>query len=127
MLQKTIARSREVDTLVHLVQSAERQGRFYLRHASHCAEAHRRAILASCPGVPKLRYRHRQLDRPFRLCCGDSEEGFGVTHEHEQYSLSVRPILFSRLATIESGRHWTPLDLEAASVAWTIMHVRGYF
>ena len=34
----------------------------------------------------------------------------------EQKKDSIRPIVFISRATLESERHWTPLDVEAGSI-----------
>ena len=50
--------------------------------------------------------------RPFLLYCDASVDGFGATLEQEQKDGSIRPIVFISRGTLESERHWTPLDLE---------------
>ena len=64
--------------------------------------------------------------RPFRLYCDASIDGFGATLEQEQPDGSVRPIVFISRATLDNERHWTPLDLEAGSIVWSIKRLRGY-
>ncbi|CAB1104650.1 unnamed protein product [Ectocarpus sp. CCAP 1310/34] len=64
--------------------------------------------------------------RPFRLYCDASRDGFGGTLEQEQPDGSIRPIVFISRATLDSERHWTPLDLEAGSIVWSIKRLRGY-
>ncbi|CAB1119842.1 unnamed protein product [Ectocarpus sp. CCAP 1310/34] len=39
---------------------------------------------------------------------------------------SIRPIVFISGATLDSERHWTPLDLEAGSIVLSIKRLRGY-
>ena len=64
--------------------------------------------------------------RPFHVyydaCIGD----FGAAFEQEQPDGSVRPIAFISRATLDSERHWTPVDLEAGNIVWAIKRVRGY-
>ena len=60
------------------------------------------------------------------VCCDASVDGFGATFEQEQKDGAIRPIVFISRATLESERHWTPLDLEAGSIAWSITRLRGY-
>ena len=38
----------------------------------------------------------------------------------------MRSIDYISRATLDSERHWTPLDLEASSIVWAIKHLRGY-
>ena len=64
--------------------------------------------------------------RPFHLYCDASRDGFGGTLEQEQPDGSIRPIVFISRATLDSERHWTPLDLEAGSIVWCIKRLRGY-
>ena len=42
----------------------------------------------------------------------------------EQKKDSIRPIVFISRPTLESERHWTPLDLEARSIVWSIKRLR---
>ena len=58
--------------------------------------------------------------RPFRVHCDASIDGFGATLKQEQPDGSVRSIAYVSGATLDSGRHWTPLDLEASSILWAI-------
>ena len=64
--------------------------------------------------------------RPFRVYCEASIYSFGATLEQEQPDGSVRPIPYVIRATLDSERHWTPLDLEASSIVWAIKRLRGY-
>ena len=52
--------------------------------------------------------------------------GFAATLDQEQDDHTIRPIVFISRAPIESERHWTPLDVEAGSIVWSIKHLRGY-
>ena len=63
---------------------------------------------------------------PFLLYCDASVDGFGAALEQEQDDHTIRPLVFISRATIESERHWTPLDLEAGSIVWSIKRLRGY-
>ena len=55
---------------------------------------------------------------PFVLYCDASVDGFGATLEQERDDHTIHPIMFVSRATIESERHWTPLDLEAGRIFW---------
>ena len=63
---------------------------------------------------------------PFRVHCDASIDGFGATLKQEQPDGSVKPIAYVSRATLNSERHWTPLDLEAGSIVWAIKRLRGY-
>ena len=65
--------------------------------------------------------------RPFLLYCDATIDGFGATLEQEEKGGSIRPLVFISCATLESERHWTPLDLEAGGIVWSIKRLRGYF
>ncbi|WP_431195313.1 RNase H-like domain-containing protein [Alloalcanivorax venustensis] len=54
------------------------------------------------------------------------KHGFGAALEEEQPDGSVRPIAYISCATLDSERHWTPLDLEAGNIVWAIERLRGY-
>ena len=64
--------------------------------------------------------------RPFHVYCDACIDGFGAALEQEQPDGSVRPIAYISRATLNSERHWTPLDLEAGSIVWPIKCLRGY-
>ena len=64
--------------------------------------------------------------RLFRIYLDASEDGFGASLQQEQDNHTTRPILFIGDATIQSERHWTPVDLEARSIAWSITRLQGY-
>ena len=64
--------------------------------------------------------------RHFRVYCNASIDGFGATLEQEQPEGSLRPIAYVSCATLDSERHWTPLDLEAGSIVWASKRLRGY-
>ena len=63
--------------------------------------------------------------RPYLLYCDACVDGFGALKQ-EQKDGSTRSIVFISCATLESERHWTPLDLEAGSIVWSIKRLRGY-
>ena len=54
--------------------------------------------------------------RPFHVYCDACIDRFGATLEQEQPDGSVRPIAYISRATLDSERHWTPLDLEAGII-----------
>ena len=60
------------------------------------------------------------------LYCNASVNGFGATLEQEQGDHTIHPIVLISRATIESERHWTPFDLEASSIVWSIKRLRRY-
>ena len=64
--------------------------------------------------------------RPYLLYCNASVDGFGGTLEQEQTDGSILPVVFISRATLESERHWTPLDLVAGRIVWSIKRLRGY-
>ena len=64
--------------------------------------------------------------RPFLFYCDASMDSFGATLEQEQENLTIHPIVFTSRVTIESERQWTPIDLEAGSIVWSVKYVRGY-
>ena len=64
--------------------------------------------------------------RPFQVYCDVCIGGFGAALEQEQPDGSVRPVAYISRATLDSERHWTPLDLEAGSIVWSIKRLRGY-
>ena len=64
--------------------------------------------------------------RPFHVYCDACIDGFGAALEQEQPDGSVCPIAYISPATLDSERHWTPLDLEAGSIVWSIKRLRGY-
>ena len=58
--------------------------------------------------------------RPFHVYCDACINRFGAALEQEEPDGSVRPIAYITRATIDSERHWTPLDLAAGSIVWAI-------
>ena len=75
--------------------------------------------------MPQLGRRHRELP-PFSSLLSDaSVDGFGATLEQEQDDQTIHRIVFISRATIEPERHWTPLDLKAGNIVWSIKRLRG--
>ena len=64
--------------------------------------------------------------RPFHVYCDACIDGFGAALEQEQEDGSIKPIAYISRATVDSERHWTPLDLEAGSIVWGLKRLRGY-
>ena len=60
------------------------------------------------------------------MYCDACLDGFGAAHEQKQPDDSVRPIAYISRATLDSERHWTPLDLQAGSIVWAIKLLRAY-
>ena len=93
-------------------------------------EAVVRTLLKKLSAPPVLVYPDQDSvadnSRPFLRYFDASVDGFGATLEQEQENGWIRPIFLIRRAPPESERHWTPLDLEAGSIAWSIKRLRGY-
>ena len=64
--------------------------------------------------------------RPFRLRCDASTDGLGATLEQEQTDGSIRPIVYLSRTTLAKERNWTPMELEAGCVVWSIRRLRRY-
>ena len=64
--------------------------------------------------------------RPFRLHCDDSTYGLGATLEQEQLDGSIRHIVYISRATLSNERNWTPMELEAGCIVWSIRRLRRY-
>ena len=64
--------------------------------------------------------------RPFRLHCDASTAGLGATLEQEQLDGSIRPIVYVSRATLDNEKNWTPMELEAGCVVWSIRRLRRY-
>ena len=58
--------------------------------------------------------------RPFRLHCHASTAGLGATLEQEQPDGFIRPIVYISRATLDNEQNWTPIELEAGCVVWSI-------
>ena len=66
------------------------------------------------------------ISRSFLLCCDASIDGFEATLGQEEKESSICLVVFISRATLESERHWTPLDLQAGGIVWSIKRLRGY-
>ena len=64
--------------------------------------------------------------RPFRLHRDASTDGLGGTLEQEQLDGSIRPIVYISRTTFSNERYWTPMELEAACIVWSIRRLRRY-
>ena len=64
--------------------------------------------------------------RPLRLHCDASTAGLGATLEQEQLDGSIRPIVYISRATLDNEQNWTPMELEAGWVVWSIRPLRRY-
>ena len=64
--------------------------------------------------------------RPFCLHCDASTVGLGTTLEQEQPDGSIRPIVYISRATLDNEQNWTPMELEAGCVVWSIRRLRRY-
>ena len=64
--------------------------------------------------------------RPFRLHCDASTAGLGATLKQEQPDGSIRFIVYISQATLDNGQNWTPMELEARCVVWSIQRFRRY-
>ena len=63
---------------------------------------------------------------PFRLHCDASTAGLGATLEQEQPDGSIRPTVSISRATLDNEQNWTPMELEAGCVVWSIRRLRRY-
>ena len=64
--------------------------------------------------------------RPFRFHCDASTAGLGATLEQEQPDDSIRPIVYISRAPLDNEQNWTPMELEAGCVEWSIRRLRRY-
>ena len=64
--------------------------------------------------------------RPSRLHCDASTDGLGATLEQEQPDGSIRPIVYISRATLSNEQNWTPMELEAGCVVWSVRRLRRY-
>ena len=89
-----------------------------------------RALLAELTAPPILVFHDWDAvidkSRPFRLHCDASTDGLGATLEQEQTDDSVRPIVYISRPTLANERNWTPMELEAGCVVWSICRLRRY-
>ena len=89
-----------------------------------------RALLAELAAPPILVFPdwNAVIDtsRPFRLHCDASTAGLGATLEQEQPDGSIRPIVYISRAALDNEQNWTPMELEAGCVVWSIRRLRRY-
>ena len=89
-----------------------------------------RALLAELAAPPILVFPDWDAvidkSRPFRLHCDASTAGLGATLEQEQPDGSIRPIVYISRATLDNEQNWTPMELEAGCVVWSIRRLRRY-
>ena len=64
--------------------------------------------------------------RPFHVYSDACIDGFRAALEREQSDGSMNPIAYISRATLDSERHWIPLNLGAGSIAWALKRLRGY-
>ena len=87
-------------------------------------------ILAELPTPPILVFSDWEAitdgSRAFHVYSDAYIYGFGAVLEQNQPDDSVRPIAYITRVTLDSERHWTPLDLEAGSIVWAIKRLRDY-
>ena len=89
-----------------------------------------RALLAEHAAPPVLVFPDWDAvidtSRPFRLHWDASTAGLGATVEQEQPDGSIRPIVYISQATLDNEQNWTPMELEAGCVVWSIRRLRHY-
>ena len=89
-----------------------------------------RALLAELAAPPILVFPDWDAvidtSRPFRLHCDASTAGPGATPELEPPDGSIRPIVYISRATLDNEQNWTPMELEAGCVVWSIRRLRRY-
>ena len=89
-----------------------------------------RALLAERAAPPILSFPdgNASIDtpRPFRLHCDASTAGLGVTLGREHPDGSIRPVVYISRATLDNEQNWTPMELEAGCVVWSIRRLRRY-
>ena len=64
--------------------------------------------------------------RPFRLHCNASTACLGATLEQKHTDGSIHPIVYISRATLDNEQNWTPMELEAGCVVWSIRRLRRY-
>ena len=93
-------------------------------------EAAFRALLAELAAPPVLVFPDWDavIDkaRPFRPHCDAKTDCLGATLEQEQPGGSIRPIVYISRATLTAEWNWTPMELEAGCVVWSIRGLRRY-
>ena len=89
-----------------------------------------RTLLADLAALPILVFPDwdavTDKSRPFRLHCDASTAGFGATLEQEQYDGPINPMVYISRATLANEQTWTPLELEAGCIVWSICRLRRY-
>ena len=89
-----------------------------------------RALLAELAALPILVFPDWDAvidtSRPFRLHCDASTAGLSATLEQEQPDGSIRPIVYISRVTLDNEQNWTPMELEAGCVVWSIRSLRRY-
>ena len=60
------------------------------------------------------------------MYCDACIDGLGAALEQEQAGGSMKPIAYISRSTLDSEKHWTPLDLKAGSILWAPKRLRGY-
>ena len=89
-----------------------------------------RALLSELAAPPILVFPDWDVvidtSRPFRLHCDASTAGLGDTLEQEQPDGSIRPIVYISRAPLDNEQNWTPMELEAGCVVWSIRRLRRY-
>lgn len=61
------------------------------------------------------------ISRLSLLCYDGSHDGLGATLEHDKVLGDVCPIACLSRATLDIEKNWTPLELEASAVVWSIL------
>ena len=64
--------------------------------------------------------------RPFHVYCDACIDGFGAALKQERTDGPIKPIGYISRATLDSKRHWNPLNLEDSSIIWALKRLRGY-
>ena len=64
--------------------------------------------------------------RPFRVHCDANTAGLGVTLVQEQSDGSIRPIVYISRPTLDNDQNWTPMELAAGCVVWSVRRLRRY-
>ena len=89
-----------------------------------------RALLAELAAPPTLVFPDWDgvidRSRPFRLHRDTSTYGLGATLEQKQLDGSIRPIVYISRTTLSNERYWTPMELEAGCIVWSVRHLRRY-
>ena len=89
-----------------------------------------RALLAEFAAPPILVFPDWDAvidtSRPFRLHCDARTASLGATLEQEQSDGSIRPIIYISRATLDNEQNWTPMELEAGCIVWSIRRLRRH-